>query len=230
MTTFATLIGRGLLSARPAAGTPGALYYATDTSTMYRDNGTSWDNVEGAGAALTVDEVDGSPSVANVTHITFSNGTVTDNTGGHVTVTNSGGGSGAAGELGYAEITAAVTTTSTTMVDATGLSVTVTVPSGGRAVRITAYFPLFDTTAAASVRLQAQIYDVTASAVLQNSYQTIGAGTQTASGEAHIVQARHVPAAGSRTYKVRFMTESGTVTARIYADSNSKAYILVESL
>ena len=49
MTSLAVLIGRGLLSARPAAGTPGSLYYATDTATLYRDNGASWDSVEGAG-------------------------------------------------------------------------------------------------------------------------------------------------------------------------------------
>lgn len=32
----------GLLSARPAFGNAGALYYATDTSTMYYDTGTAW--------------------------------------------------------------------------------------------------------------------------------------------------------------------------------------------
>jgi len=32
----------GTLASRPAAGTAGALYVATDTNTLYRDNGTSW--------------------------------------------------------------------------------------------------------------------------------------------------------------------------------------------
>jgi hypothetical protein len=32
----------GLLSARPAAGTAGRLYYATDTKILYRDTGSSW--------------------------------------------------------------------------------------------------------------------------------------------------------------------------------------------
>lgn len=49
MTSLAVLIGRGLLSVRPAAGTPGSIYYATDTATLYRDNGSSWDSIEGAG-------------------------------------------------------------------------------------------------------------------------------------------------------------------------------------
>lgn len=38
----------GLHSARPAASIAGRLYYETDTNTMFRDNGTSWDNVEAA--------------------------------------------------------------------------------------------------------------------------------------------------------------------------------------
>jgi hypothetical protein len=53
MTALATIIGRGLHSARPAAGTPGSIYYETDTSTLFRDNGASWDNIEAAGATGT---------------------------------------------------------------------------------------------------------------------------------------------------------------------------------
>ena len=33
----------GLLSARPTAGTVGRLYVGSDTKTLYRDNGTTWD-------------------------------------------------------------------------------------------------------------------------------------------------------------------------------------------
>lgn len=49
MSTTAIIHARGTLAARPAAGSPGHLYFVTDTSTMYRDNGSSWDSVEGAG-------------------------------------------------------------------------------------------------------------------------------------------------------------------------------------
>jgi len=44
-------------------------------------------------SSLTVRESDGSPSISNVQIINFSNGTVTDNGNGEVTVTNSAGGS-----------------------------------------------------------------------------------------------------------------------------------------
>jgi len=44
------------------------------------------------GNPLTVEEIDGSPSVSNVTGLIFSNGSVTDNGDGTVTVTTGGGG------------------------------------------------------------------------------------------------------------------------------------------
>lgn len=138
------------------------------------------------------------------------------------------GGGGPAGKLGYAEITSSVTTSSTSMVDATGLSSTVTIPSGGRDALITFHAPIFGITTAASVRLQVQIYDVTGSAILMIGYCNIVSGDFSST---FTLKARHsAPAAGSRTYKVQFMTESGAVTARIYADSNSPAFILVEGI
>lgn len=54
------VIGYGLLSARPAASTAGQLYYATDNSTLYRDNGSTWDSlaVGGGGALNDLTDVD----------------------------------------------------------------------------------------------------------------------------------------------------------------------------
>lgn len=51
------VIMAGLVAARPAAGTGGRLYYATDTDTLSRDNGVSWDD-------LTIDwgQVTGEPT------------------------------------------------------------------------------------------------------------------------------------------------------------------------
>jgi hypothetical protein len=37
------VIGYGTHAARPAAGSEGALYYETDTDTLFRDNGSTWD-------------------------------------------------------------------------------------------------------------------------------------------------------------------------------------------
>lgn len=39
------IIMRGTIAERPAADTPGRLYFSTDESRMYRDNGTTWDEV-----------------------------------------------------------------------------------------------------------------------------------------------------------------------------------------
>ncbi|RZA09456.1 MAG: hypothetical protein EOP11_01610, partial [Proteobacteria bacterium] len=48
-------VAAGLASARPAASTAGRLFITTDTLTMFRDNGTSWDVIgsTGAGGSLT---------------------------------------------------------------------------------------------------------------------------------------------------------------------------------
>lgn len=54
MSKLADAIMRGLHSARPSdngAGTTGRLYYETDTTTLFRDDGTGWESVEGASMA-----------------------------------------------------------------------------------------------------------------------------------------------------------------------------------
>ncbi len=43
------VIQRGPLAGRPSPGIPGRLYYATDAATLYRDSGSAWESVEGAG-------------------------------------------------------------------------------------------------------------------------------------------------------------------------------------
>ncbi len=52
MALLSNVIGRGVVASRPAAGSAGALYYATDVGgggQLQRDNGTTWDSVEGTG-------------------------------------------------------------------------------------------------------------------------------------------------------------------------------------
>ena len=51
MTLLSNVILRDTLANRPAAGTAGRLFYDSTNSILYRDNGASWDNVEGTGAA-----------------------------------------------------------------------------------------------------------------------------------------------------------------------------------
>lgn len=51
MSALSTVNGRGTNGARPAAGNPGRLYYDTTNSQLQRDNGSSWDAIEGGGFA-----------------------------------------------------------------------------------------------------------------------------------------------------------------------------------
>lgn len=74
------------------SATPGnSKYYGTDSS------GTKgFFTVPGGGGSITVEEVDGTPSVVGVTTIKVSNGTLTDDGGGVVTIQTGGGGGGTA--------------------------------------------------------------------------------------------------------------------------------------
>src|ERR1700690_1802938 len=88
----------GLHSARPAASAvaDGTLYAETDTAQTYQSDGVSTWTAWGAsaGGSLEVKEVDGSPDVTGVTKIIVSNGSLTDNTGGSVSIVTGGGGGG----------------------------------------------------------------------------------------------------------------------------------------
>lgn len=56
--TLPAVILRGTFAARPAAGSAGRLYFASDTGKQYRDNGVSWDEVTPpAGGSGTVTSV-----------------------------------------------------------------------------------------------------------------------------------------------------------------------------
>ena len=48
MALLSAAIGYGTIGSRPAAGSPGRLYFSTEPAT-YRDNGSSWDDVSDAG-------------------------------------------------------------------------------------------------------------------------------------------------------------------------------------
>lgn len=48
MALLSAIILRDTLANRPSAGTAGRLFYDTTNSILYRDNGSSWDSVEGA--------------------------------------------------------------------------------------------------------------------------------------------------------------------------------------
>lgn len=91
---LASIIAQGLNAAKPAAGTAGRLYFATDTGTLYYDTGAVWSEVDLAGSAgFSLDSITGA-----VTLVAGANITIEDNTpsAGKITISASGGsGSGA---------------------------------------------------------------------------------------------------------------------------------------
>lgn len=52
MALLQNVIAKGTHSARPAAGSAGVLYYETDTYKIFRDNGSSWDELDFTAAII----------------------------------------------------------------------------------------------------------------------------------------------------------------------------------
>lgn len=49
---LSAVVGADVVANRPAAGTPGALYFGTDTGFWYRDNGATWDTLTSLASAV----------------------------------------------------------------------------------------------------------------------------------------------------------------------------------
>src|SRR3990167_4146649 len=85
------VIMAGTLAARPAAGTAGRLYYATDTDELFRDNGAAWVEMVGGGAGHTIRE-NGTDQTArtglNFIDVDAGAGLITDDPGGDETEIN----------------------------------------------------------------------------------------------------------------------------------------------
>jgi PKD repeat protein len=124
--------------------------------------------------------------------------------------------------LGYAQINVNITTTSTTYVQATGLSASATIPAGSRRIRITVYQPNLG---ASTGNAKSSIWD-----------GTVGSGTQLnecispGANATVICQAIVTPSAGSKTYNVGFLITGGGGTTTIGASSIAPAYIHVEAV
>lgn len=131
--------------------------------------------------------------------------------------------------LGYVQITSNQTTSSNTAVALTGVTVTVTIPAGGRKIKITAYLANAVANASATTAM-ISIWD-----------GTVGSGTQLVEGVAGAtmggstylqggpVMAVVTPAAGSKTYNVGIRSTTGaSITSQ--ATSTSPTFILVEAI
>lgn len=124
------------------------------------------------------------------------------------------------GEIGYAErSTGQSGINSTTLIDLTGLSVTVNVPSG-TTLKITGWLPQLGSTVAND---RADFY-------IREGTTSLGVlyATMSGNGGVQSVTARIQPTAGSHTYKLTLARGIGTGSISYYADSSTKGFIMVE--
>lgn len=128
--------------------------------------------------------------------------------------------------LGYAQITGNVSTNASTAALATGLTSAVTIPAGGRKVKVTVYLPYVQLTAGGYADVTIWDGTVGSGTQLQRWFTKLGDATVTQGVQMTFV---HTPSAGSKTYNVGFTTGSGT-TITINAGVTFPASILVEAI
>ena len=181
-------------------------------------------------STIAVDTIVGytTSTISTIGGVTFNNGVAT--TSGFVSTTGLATNAVQANQmatnaitLGYAQITSNVSIPSTPLTQVTGLTVTVTIPAGGRKVKISTYCPDFSNAAVSQSAIQ--IWD-----------GAVGAGTQLQGADwVHSIAmslwpsyqvAIVTPSAGSKTYNVGAKTSSGTATYN--ASSTQPGFILVE--
>jgi hypothetical protein len=130
--------------------------------------------------------------------------------------------------LGFASITtASLTNATSTPAQATGLTATVTIPAGGRKVKITAFIYSMNNSSASHSTF-VNIWDGTVNSGTQLASTTIG---NNSSSQAYSVTCIAVvtPASGSKTYNVGFNTD-GAGTATLASGSTTPSFILVEAI
>lgn len=130
--------------------------------------------------------------------------------------------------LGFAQITGNLTTTSTTAVQVTGLTATVTVPAGGRKVKITAYCGELQNNTVPDGYMWS-IWQGTVGSGTQLAQSTYGVSATVTIGVPGLAMAVVTPSAGSVTYNVGFNSFGGGTTT-LDASATQPAFILVEMI
>jgi hypothetical protein len=88
MATLSSIILEGIDAAKPSAAIAGRLYFSTDTSKVYRDNGTSWDDVTPAGLHINLETNGTANATQNKLNLIGSGAvSITDDGTGDITVT-----------------------------------------------------------------------------------------------------------------------------------------------
>jgi hypothetical protein len=132
------------------------------------------------------------------------------------------------GVLGYKEITSDSTTTTTpTIVDPSGFEIAVTVPAGGRKIKVTVFAPAFSSSSSGAKTLMLYIRE--GSTTLQTAFYDQTTTTYAVPVLMQAILPAATATAGSHTYKVS-MSQSAAGTLKISAGATYPAYILVEYL
>lgn len=130
--------------------------------------------------------------------------------------------------LGYAQITTSFNTSSSSEVQVTGLSSTVTIPAGGRKVRITAWASSIQNNTLNSYAKMG-IWDGTVNSGTELAYIEYRAAVASQVLPV-VVTAIVTPSAGSKTYNVGLSNDASSGTAQINAFAAAPAFILVETI
>lgn len=178
--------------------------------------------------SVTVDSISGhtSSNVGTIYGVSFNAGTLTGLANNTIAAANL---ATTAITLGYVQITSNVgSLTSTTGQQVTGLSVAVTIPAGGRRVKITAFCSNTSNASGSQQSNTLQIWDgvVGSGTLLNASVSKNFAANDITPGMTVIASV--VPAAGSKTYNVGLAVSGGTGT--VNAGTTSPAFILVEAI
>lgn len=126
--------------------------------------------------------------------------------------------------LGYAQITSSITTTSTSLVQATGLSITCTIPTGGRRVKITFYSQQITNNSGSNI-IPIVLFNGTVGSGTQLQVANVQAYGPQNGGQVDMIFS-HIPSSGSITYNIGWEVNAGTGT--IAASTTSPAFILAE--
>lgn len=193
--------------------------------------GSSWTGGTISNTAIASDTITGftSSTSGNIYGIAVTSGVITgaNTVGNTALITNAVQGNQLATNaitLGYTQITTNFSTTSTSAVQVTGLTVTVTIPAGGRRVKITVGADSMLNTGSGAGAI-ASIYNGTVGSGTLLTTSTFS--TAAASQQSPLIMIfSHVPAAGSITYNVGFRATANTAT--IEATTTNPAFVLVE--
>jgi hypothetical protein len=129
--------------------------------------------------------------------------------------------------LGYAQITGNISTSSSQSAQATGLTLTVTIPAGGRKIKITGFAPYF-TDAISGRSVTFEIWDGAVQGGTRLAASTSFNTGTTVPLTAYVCTVI-TPAAGTKTYNLGYGDyASGTVT--MVAGATQPAFILVEAI